>query len=182
MLYDSSESCNISICKEKKSLHIKTVDLESDLQLSRKSRTLLTGWSRMRDLADATVHTGQMMPKHPANSKSDHLGSSINLVNWHITLILPCQPRLWVLLWFLTPLETGASWGHQGWPSVNVLLLQAAEMSTPCTCPHVVKPYKVEVLNAYCTDGLRNGGPEKVRGLVQVYPAHQWQVWSWHPP
>ena len=77
MLYNSSESCNISVCKEKKSLHIKTVDLESDLQLSRKSRTLLTGWSRMRDLADATVRTGQMMPKHPANSKSDHREASL---------------------------------------------------------------------------------------------------------
>lgn len=42
---------------------------ESDFQMSNKNRNLLTVWSRVSSLADATVLTDS---KNPANCKSDH--------------------------------------------------------------------------------------------------------------
>lgn len=66
MLYNSRESYNISIFKGKKPLDIKIVELECDLQVSSKSRSLLPGRSRVRDLAEATGHTGPNDSKAPS--------------------------------------------------------------------------------------------------------------------
>lgn len=48
MLYNSGESRNYSVFREKKPLDRKTLNSESDFQVSEKSRSLLTVWTRVR--------------------------------------------------------------------------------------------------------------------------------------